>query len=96
MLPTPPHGDAVSVGYKPESVYLKRTYTFLTKHTYKRTTTGSANQCERSELEALVHIADVSQMTSKSLRSPRFKEPVTPCAFLRKYGVVFDERYVWD
>ena len=37
MLPTPPRGDAVSDGYKPESVYLKRTYTFLTKHTYKRT-----------------------------------------------------------
>jgi hypothetical protein len=41
MLPTPPHGDAVSVGYKPENVYLKRTYTFLTKHTCKRTGTGS-------------------------------------------------------
>ena len=40
MLPTPPRGDAVSDGYKPESVYLKRTYTFLTKHTYKRTGQG--------------------------------------------------------
>ena len=40
MLSTPPHGDAVSVGYKPENVCLKRTYTFLTKHTYKRTGTG--------------------------------------------------------
>lgn len=37
LLPTPPHGDAVSVGYKPENVCLKRTFTFLSKHTYKRT-----------------------------------------------------------
>jgi hypothetical protein len=41
MLSTPPCGDAVSVGYKPENVCLKRTYTFLTKHTYKRTGTAS-------------------------------------------------------
>ena len=27
MLPTPPRGDAVSVGYRPENVYLKRTCT---------------------------------------------------------------------
>ena len=42
-------------------------------------TTGSANQCQRSELEALVHTAAAHQMTSKSLRSYRFKEPVPPC-----------------
>ena len=43
LLPTPPRGDAVTFGYKPESVYLKRTCTFLTKHTYRRTATGSAS-----------------------------------------------------
>ena len=29
LLPTPPHGDAVAVGYRPESVYLERTSTSL-------------------------------------------------------------------
>ena len=37
LLPTPPRGDAVTFSYRPESVYLKRTYTSLTKHTYRRT-----------------------------------------------------------
>ncbi len=37
LLPTPPHGDAVTFRYRPESVYLKRTHTSLTKHTHKRT-----------------------------------------------------------
>ena len=29
LLPTPPRGDAVTIGYRPESVYLKRTSTSL-------------------------------------------------------------------
>lgn len=29
VFPTPPHDDAVPVRYRPENVYLKRTYTFL-------------------------------------------------------------------
>jgi hypothetical protein len=43
VLPTPPRGDAVPFGYKPESVSLKRTFTFLTNHTCRRTATGSAS-----------------------------------------------------
>ena len=37
MLSTPPRGDAVSVGYRPENVYLKRTFTSQSKPTCKRT-----------------------------------------------------------
>jgi len=37
MLPTPPHGDAVPVGYRPEDAYLKGTHTPLTTHTLRRT-----------------------------------------------------------
>ena len=37
MLPTLPRGNAVSVGYRPENVYLRRTSTSLFKHTCKRT-----------------------------------------------------------
>jgi hypothetical protein len=37
LLPTPCHQDAVTFRYRPESVFLKRTCTSLTKHTYKRT-----------------------------------------------------------
>jgi len=29
LLSTPPHGDAVAVGYRPEMVCLKKTYTSL-------------------------------------------------------------------
>ena len=29
LLPTPPHDDAVAVGYRPENVYLEGTYTPL-------------------------------------------------------------------
>ncbi len=36
-LPTPPHGDAVAVGYRPERAYLKRTSTSLTKCALRRT-----------------------------------------------------------
>jgi len=37
MLPTPPHGDAVSFGYRTENVSLKRTSTSLSKYTCQRT-----------------------------------------------------------
>jgi hypothetical protein len=37
MLPTPPHGDAVSFGYRTENVSLKRTCTSLSKYTCQRT-----------------------------------------------------------
>ena len=37
MLPTPPRGDAVSVSYRPENVYLKRTSTSLSMFTHPRT-----------------------------------------------------------
>ncbi len=37
MLYTPPHGDAVTVGYRPERVYLKRTFTSLTRCACGRT-----------------------------------------------------------
>ena len=37
LLPTPPHDDAVTFRYRPESGYLKRTYTSLIKQTCKRT-----------------------------------------------------------
>src|SRR5437899_4394958 len=37
LLPTPPRGDAVTIGYRPECVYLKRTCTSLAKYAYRRT-----------------------------------------------------------
>lgn len=37
LLPTPPREDAVTFSYRPESACLKRTHTFPTKHTYRRT-----------------------------------------------------------
>ena len=43
-LPTPSHDDAVPGGHRPESVYLKRTSTFLFEHTYKRTERGGVSQ----------------------------------------------------
>ena len=48
-LPTPPRGDAVPVGHRPESVYLNRTNTFLIEHTYKRTepTVSAVRVCHR-------------------------------------------------
>ena len=42
QLPTPPHGDAVALGYGPENACPERTYTSLTKHTHERT---SAAHC---------------------------------------------------
>ena len=53
MLSTPPHGDAVSVSYRPENVYLKRTSTSPSMFTRKRTFlwlrhSGSPNTGNRS------------------------------------------------
>jgi hypothetical protein len=40
LLSTPPRGDAVTVGYRPEKVYLERTCTSLIKYAHRRTRTG--------------------------------------------------------
>jgi hypothetical protein len=37
LLSTPPHDDAVTVGYRPEKVYLERTCTSLIKYAHRRT-----------------------------------------------------------
>src|SRR5687768_891568 len=37
LLPTPPHGDAVTLGFRPESVCLKRTCTSLNECAHGRT-----------------------------------------------------------
>ena len=37
LLPTPPRGDAVTVGYRPEKVYLEMTCTSLIKYARRRT-----------------------------------------------------------
>ena len=41
LLPTPPRGDAVTVGYRPEKVCLKRTCTSSTRCTRRRTSTAA-------------------------------------------------------
>src|SRR5262249_25611147 len=40
LLSTSPRGDAVTISYRPEWAYLKRTCTSLAKHAYRRTGTG--------------------------------------------------------
>ena len=45
LLPTPPHGDAVTIGYRPESACLTGTFTPLTKPTLGRTSTGPCGLC---------------------------------------------------
>ena len=47
LLPTPPHDDAVTFRYRPENVYLKRTYTSLTKHTDERTILSRCDPADR-------------------------------------------------
>jgi hypothetical protein len=42
LLPTPPLGDAVAFGFRPESVYLERTCTSLTARALRRTCHGLA------------------------------------------------------
>jgi len=44
LFPTPPRGDAVTVSYKPENVYLERTFTPRTRHTYRHTATLASSQ----------------------------------------------------
>ena len=39
LLPTPPRGDAVTVGYMPESDYMRRTCTSLIVCPHRRTNT---------------------------------------------------------
>ena len=40
LLFTSPHGDAITVSYRPESVCLKRTCTSPVKHAFRRTRAG--------------------------------------------------------
>ena len=40
LLSTPPHGDAVTFGYRPESACLEGTSTLLTEYTFRRTSAG--------------------------------------------------------
>jgi len=44
LLPTPPRGDAVAFGYRPENVCPKRTFTSLTRCALRRTNRRSATQ----------------------------------------------------
>ncbi|MDP8237741.1 MAG: hypothetical protein P9X24_01510, partial [Candidatus Hatepunaea meridiana] len=46
-LPTPPHDDAVTVDYRPESVYLVRTYTTLFMYAHRRTIPAFAGMTKK-------------------------------------------------
>jgi hypothetical protein len=48
LLPTPPRGDAVTFGYRPECVYLKRTCTSLAKYAYSRTNLAPLGLSDRT------------------------------------------------
>lgn len=48
LLRTPPRGDALSFGYRPESACLKRTLTSLSMHARRRTERRSAAHAMRS------------------------------------------------
>lgn len=82
MLPTPPRGDAVSIGYRPENVYLKRTSTSLSLLIHKRTflsrrdpaKTGRATRVTRHPLwserlgtESLTTLLTASADTSRPM-----------------------------
>jgi hypothetical protein len=41
LLSTSSRDDAVTFSYRPEWAYLKRTYTSLAKHAYRRTSAGA-------------------------------------------------------
>ena len=60
LLPTPPLGDAVAVGYRPERAYLKRTSTSLTKCAFRRTIPAFAGMtpAQRSLRRILLGIPD--------------------------------------
>jgi hypothetical protein len=53
LLPTPPHGGAVAFGYRPESVYLERTFTSLIMCAFKRTSAQACLACLRHVLRTL-------------------------------------------
>ncbi len=55
LLPTPPHGDAVTFGYRPESIYLKRTFTSLSGCAHRRTSSRSVSGSGFSTLRCLPH-----------------------------------------
>lgn len=57
LLPTPPHGDAVTFSYRSESDFLKKTCTSLTKHalTRTRTTVPAVIQIPRNNEEPVSH-----------------------------------------
>jgi hypothetical protein len=58
LLPTPPHGDAVIFGYRPESVYLTGTFTLLTVHTHSRTSPALRGRARLfTEAPALFNVA---------------------------------------
>ena len=44
LLPTPPHGDAVAFGFRPESVCLERTFTSLIMCALRRTGDGQTRR----------------------------------------------------
>jgi hypothetical protein len=50
LLSTPPCGDAVTVSYRPECAYLKRTCTSLAKYAYRRTYAAPAGAWVHSRL----------------------------------------------
>src|SRR5439155_13692631 len=63
LLSTPPRSDAVTIGYRPENVCLKRICTSLTRHTCRRTRRASRSDArwgpdradeQRSNLKALL------------------------------------------
>ena len=65
--PSSPPGDAVAVGYRPESVYLERTFTSLIKHAFKRTQ-------QRPSAAAAV----VGTVTEKADQSPSYSHSHHP------------------
>ena len=60
LLSTPPHGDAVTFGYRPESACLEGTSTLLTEYTFRRTRTGfpagqGCSHARKDRLESRSH-----------------------------------------
>src|SRR4029077_11725811 len=54
LLSTSPRGDAVTIGYRPECVYLKRTRTSLARYIRRRTRCGILPLCNRPSCVAAV------------------------------------------
>jgi hypothetical protein len=76
MLSTPPRGDAVSVGYKPENVYLERTCTPLSKHTHRRTFSSLCDPGWRQPSLPASCFAQIAEIWGYPLMARR--EPRTP------------------